>query len=398
MNTLFYCPLESYPERYTFQMSRPVDGWVEAALNKYQIKYVRLDADENTANIESGSVLDVQRRSHHCLSQSAKVVDTFVGYGTMTGNDVLYFEDMWHPGIEALAYASGVMKLPLPKVYTFCWAQSVDRHDFTHKMQPWMRHYEKMIGSIVTGIFVATPLIKELLFTAGIADWDKIHVVGLPFSTSEVMNHFRPEPVDRKKKVVFSSRFDEEKNPHFMLDVAQHVLMQNHEYEFVCCSSAKNFRTSVAQGHALQNRFIQMADKFEGFKLKLGLTKADYYQELREAWVQLNTADQDWVSFTLLEACAAGTYPLYPNYRSFPEVFDFNQAFMYAKGNVLDCASKINALLANDTLYASHNRQRLCSINTKHDTTILRMLDIMGFGKSFLNEYFPRWIYDERLA
>lgn len=396
MNTLFYCPLESYPERYTFQMSRPVDGWIEAALNKHQIKYVRLDADETTANIEAGSVLDVQRRSHHCLSQAAKVVDTFAGYGTMTGSDVLYFEDMWHPGIESLVYAAGVMKLPLPKIYTYCWAQSVDRHDFTHTMQLWMRHYEKMIGSFVTGIFVATPLIKELLFTAGIADWDKIHVVGLPFSTEEVKTHFPVDLPKRRKKVVFSSRFDEEKNPMFMLDVAKHVLMQSSDYEFVCCSSAKSLRTNIAKPHSLQFRFDAMTDKFEGFKLKLSLTKDDYYRELLESWVQLNTADQDWVSFTLLEACAAGTYPMYPNYRSFPEVFDFNQAFMYSKGNVLDCASKILSLLKDETLYS----QRLtnCAVNTKHDTTILRMLDIMGFGRSLLNTYFPRWIYDERLA
>ncbi len=74
------------------------------------------------------------------------------------------------------------------------------------------------------------------------------------------------------------------------------------------------------------------------------MTKQNYYQILDESKVQFNCADQDWVSFTLLEAVTFGCHPVYPDFRSFPEVFTPNPRYVRSD------ADKLNSYTERDML------------------------------------------------
>jgi glycosyltransferase involved in cell wall biosynthesis len=125
-----------------------------------------------------------------------------------------------------------------------------------------------------------------------------------------------PQEVEREQQVIFSSRLNNEKNPYFMLEVADRFLARYQDWKWVCTTSASAFKSEVPGfGQAL----LDMAEAQPRFKLYDGLTKEQYYLELRQSQVQFNCSLQDYVSWTLLEATAAGCDVCYPNWRSFPE-------------------------------------------------------------------------------
>ena len=221
---LYYCPLEPYKERYTMQWSGADTGWLERNWLRSNIKYKRLKGTigSRPSEIKTGYVLDAVGRSIHCFRQIEELL-LLVESEKLTSNDVIYFDDFWHPGIEALPYVFALKNLE-PKVFAWCHAQSVDQFDFTWRMRGWMRHFERGIGKFLTGIFVNSTALKELLLVAEIAPTHKIHAIGLPFCSEEVKERTPKRLIPmREDKIIFSSRWDDEKNPIFALKVAEEV-------------------------------------------------------------------------------------------------------------------------------------------------------------------------------
>lgn len=118
-------------------------------------------------------------------------------------------------------------------------------------------------------------------------------------------------------------------------------------------------------------------------RIEEDLSKSQYYHWLARAKIQLSTSLQDWVSFCLLEAVTFNCYPLYPNFRSFPEAFGpladqlypFHPSMEREKqvqiicqriGQAIEDYDRLNHQLMFDTVVARHN------------TTWKRQLDIMG--------------------
>jgi hypothetical protein len=63
------------------------------------------------------------------------------------------------------------------------------------------------------------------------------------------------------------------------------------------------------------------------FVLKKNLTKQEYYYELKEAKIQFNCSLQDYVSWTALEADAFMCSLVYPNFRSFKEMYHIKNKY-----------------------------------------------------------------------
>lgn len=385
MPRIFYCPLEAYKERYTMQLSAPKTGWLERSWIAAGIDYVRVEGDRphEPINIVEGVALDAVGRSTMCFAQVTKLLDILK---TMNDDDVIYFDDFWHPGIEAIAYAAAIWGRPIPKMYANLWAQSVDEHDFTYPMRWWMRHFEKGFGTLLDGIFVACPSLKKLVVDGGIAHADKVHAVGHPFSSEEVKARMPEHRNPRIDTVVFSSRWDSEKNPKFFLAVVDAVLKQRPQTNFVICSSHEKLRSNDPALLACLEGAIH---KHDGkLVLREGLSKEEYYAELANAKVQMNTAFQDWISFTMLEASCAGTYPLYPNYRSFPEVLRFNNDYMYTHCHVKHAAARLCSILDRDDLWTQEAVAERAWIHERFDTTWHRMAVIMGILEGEVNDPF----------
>lgn len=383
--TLYYCPLEAYKERYTMQLSAPEWGWLERNWKACGIPYVRVEGDRphEPQNINTGVALDAVGRTKMCFAQVTKLLELLPG---MKFDDVIYFDDFWHPGMEAIAYAAQVMGRPVPKMYANLWAQSVDEFDFTYPMRQWMRHYERGNAAVLSGIFVACPSLKDKVVFGGIAGPDDVHAVGHPFSSDEVKSRMTFD-APREDKVVFSSRWDAEKNPLFFLCVVDEVLRRRPNTRFVVCSSHRTLRSN--REHLLRHLQRAIAKHKGKLLLKEGLTKEQYYAELTTAKIQINTADQDWISYVLLEASCAGCYPVYPYFRSFPEVFDFGPEYMYQRLHTDNAADMVCGVLDSDVdLWTDGAISGRAWIHERFDSTWERMAIIMGLIEGEVNEPF----------
>lgn len=394
LKMLYYIPLEIYEERYTKQWSAPVTGWLERNWIANNIPYVRVDSlygPDPSCGIESGAVLDVTRRAQHGFAQTARLID-FAVEGKLTSDDVIFFDDFWHPGFEMLPYTFHQLGIK-PKMYAFCHAQSVDEFDFTYDMRRWMRVFEQGIGRVLDGIFVNSTLLKDLLVQASIQSWHKIHVIGHIFCEEEVLERMpKKPPLGREIDVIFTSRWDDEKNPIFFLEVMERVIQLRPHLNIEVCTGAQSIRSNNKRNIEALEDFITRYPR--NINIKAGLTKEQYYGELCKSKIQMSTSSQDWVSFVLLEGSVAGCYPIYPAYRSFIQALNNNSNYLYRHLNALSASTKIIDVLKNydenitpASLWGYKARNDRAWIHKKHNNSWKRMTNIMLGTKMPVESY-----------
>ena len=363
--------LEPYEGRYTLQLT----DWTTAVYDRRGIDYVIVPGNtiDNTKSISVGQVLDAHGRSYFGMSQMMNLVQ-MMRNGEVTGEDVVFFEDMFQPGIESLPYIMDQIPAEQrPRVYVRCLAQAIDPDDFVHVwgMAKWMGLYEKMVNEFAT--VLATN--EEMVSHMRIAGWEApiYNISGLSFGKAEVQSRvdtIKPW-VGRKNRIVFAARFDQEKQPNFFMDIVEE--MGGFGVEFVIC-----------QGGPLRSNnpaYIERARELES-KGKLtiaeNLSKNEYYDIVNDSRVLFNCALQDWVSNTVSEADALGCNVVYPAYRSFPETFANDHTRMYVPWSKTDAMEKINKSLLSPS-------ENIGKISDWTNGTIDRMIDIMtGKGEQWL--------------
>ena len=360
---LYYFPQEASKTRYTWMMSRP-GGWVEQRFVKHKIAFTRINGtllpgmDKNM----SGPVLDCYQRSHYSLTQVAKFIKMMQARKITDTIPVLYFDDFWTPGIEAIPYCADQMGIPLA-LYSTLHADSVDKHDFTYRMRHWKRSIDKGISRFHTGLFVSAPLLQELCEVAGI----HATCLGLRFDSQALLKRYVPPYGYNKNPLsfIFTSRFDQEKQPLLFLDFAQRMKSLVPGATFTMTSSHHTLRSNSPM---IKMKILE-AENSGLIRLRVNLTKQKYYNALAESQYQVNCSLQDWVSNTLLEALTVRCIPIYPNCRSFPDVLDLE--YLYKPGDV------------DSMVQVAQNAQfsdfKLNPIVKYHDGTLDRMLIEMGF-------------------
>jgi len=382
MRKLYYMGLESYTARYTFQLQE----WNRAVFERRGIDYVMVPGLtlNNSQKISVGQVLDAHGRTYFGMSQLMNLV-RLMQQGEVNHADVIYFEDMFQPGIESLPYIlNQIDPAHRPRIAVRCLAQSIDPDDFVHvwNMQTWMGHYEKMVDSFVD-ITLATN--EEMVAHMKIAGWKSpiYNISGLAFGKQEVQSRVSEiKPFEqRKKRVVFSARWDQEKQPDFYMDLIDAYFEHNpfSDVEFAVCSGAK----LKSNNSSYMERTSQM-QSIGRLKVYEDLSKDDYYAIVNDSRVVFNCALQDWVSNTVSEADALGCNVLYPAYRSFPETFANDPNRLYIPWSITDALVKLEKLL--DMPHPSMGR-----ISDYNDGTIDRICDIIiGRGQQYLrtsNDY-----------
>lgn len=371
MRNLFYCGLEPYKARYTLQLQ----DWNEAVFKKRGINYVIVPGEtlSNDQAIVTGQVLDAHGRTYFGMSQLMNLV-RMMKSGEVGAGDVVYFEDMFQPGIESLPY---IMKqIPItsrPKIFVRCLAQSIDPDDFVHVwgMSDFMGHYEKMVDSFVDGVLATN---EEMVMHMKIAGWKApiYNISGLAFGKSEVQG--RVESIktfsNRKQRVVFSARWDQEKQPDFYMDLieAWHLRHPESAVEFCVCSGSK--LKSNNDSYMARTRELQSVGKLKVYE---DLNKNDYYNIVNDSRVVFNCALQDWVSNTVSEADALGCNVLYPAYRSFPETFANDHERLYIPWSIEDALDKLEKLLKKP-------HEKMGAISDYNDGTINRIIDVLEGG------------------
>ena len=372
--------LEPYKARYTLQLQE----WNIEVFNRRKLNYVIVPGETLSSDqaIVTGQVLDAHGRSYFGMSQLMNLVKMMKA-GEVTSEDVIYFEDMFQPGFESLPYIlNQVSEAHRPKIFVRCLAQSIDPDDFVHVwgMAKWMGSYEKMVCEAVSqsgGAILATN--EEMVMNMKIAGWEApiYNISGLAFGKSEVLgrvNKITPFH-DRKHRIVFSARWDQEKQPDFYMDVIEAWAKRhpNNSVEFCICSGAKlrsNNQSYMKRTHDLVERDL--------LRIYEDLEKDDYYDIVNNSRVVFNCALQDWVSNTVSEADALGCNVLYPAYRSFPETFSNDPERLYIPWSVEDALDKLEKLLKKP-------HADIGKISDYNNGTIDRIVDILqGNGQSML--------------
>ena len=367
--------LEPYEGRYTLQLQ----DWSERAFKRRGIDYVVVPGNtiDNTKAISVGQVLDAHGRSYFGMSQMMNLVQ-MMREGECTGEDVVFFEDMFQPGMESLPYIMDQIPAEQqPQVWIRCLAQAVDPDDFVHVwgMSKWMSLYEEMCNEFVTGVLASN---EEMVANMKIANWKApiYNISGLAFDKTEVQ--LRLGEINdwdkRDNRVVFAARFDQEKQPDFFMDMIEewHGTPGTQEVEF-----------AILQGGPLRSnnqKYIDRARKMEErgqLVIYENLQKNHYYDIVNRSKVLFNCALQDWTSNTVSEADALGCNVLFPAYRSFPEIFSNDHTRMYIPWSVQDAMNKLTPLLNTP-------HKDIGKISDWTSATIDRYLDIMqGKGEQW---------------
>ena len=317
IRTVWYFGLEPLKARYTYQLSKE---WMPATFAPYEkagkLKFVDVPGEfDPDQQIKVGAVLDAVGRGKFAMSQCSNFLD-MLNIDQVKDGDVLFLQDYWHPGIESILYALDLYGINV-KIYAMLHAQSVDEYDFTWPMRSWMRGFELGLDKRMTGIFVGSTVHRDQLRAAGFEA--PIHVVSLPLHkqlTEAKLPGYQKNEWTKKPVVVYSSRLDKEKNPFFMMQVAEEFLNQNENWEWHVTTSGKSFKSMLPGVIEAMN---ELATRQPRFKLLSNLTKEQYYTELADAKIQFNSSLQDYVSWTVLESTTFGCDVIFPDFRSFPE-------------------------------------------------------------------------------
>lgn len=370
MRKLYYMGLEPYDSRYTLQLTE----WNRRVFKRRNIDYVIVEGETLTPdkNIVTGQVLDAHGRTYYSLTQMANLVKLMKA-GETTDEDVIYFEDMYTSGIDSIPYIlKQVDRKYRPRVYVRCLAQTIDPDDFlhVHNMQGFMRKYEEMVNEFVYGILASN---EEMIMHMKVAGYKAAlyNISGLAYGKSEVLERVNNvvNPFNmRSGKIAFSSRWDQEKQPHFYMDLIEKFKfdkINGTPVEFCIYSGGKlrsNDTSAMHRAYELQNQG----------KLTIydNLSKNEYYNLLNDTRVLFNCALQDWTSNTVSEADTLGCNVLFPAYRSFPEIFANDHERLYVPWSLEDAMNKLTTLFQKP-------HANMGKISDYTDGTIDRILDVM---------------------
>jgi glycosyltransferase involved in cell wall biosynthesis len=383
MRKLWYMGLEPYEGRYTLQLQQ----WSEAAFRERGIDYEVVTGTtlDNSKAIVTGQVLDAHGRSFYSLTQMANLVQKMKN-GEVTSEDAIFFEDMFTPGIESLPYIMDQSD-QLPTVYVRCLAQTIDPDDFLHvwNMDDWMRKYEEMVLPWAT-VLASN---EEMVAHMRIAGWRApiYNISGLAFDKQEVQSRidYVPSFEYRAQRVVFAARFDQEKQPHWFMDLVEKFKQAYPAVEFAVLAGGplrSNQASALQRGRELQEKGL--------LSIYENLSKNEYYKLLANSRVLFNCALQDWVSNTASEADALGTNCLYPAYRSFPETFANDPNCLYIPWSMDDAMDKLENLLDKP----HYNQGKLSDWTSK---TIHRCIDIMTETNEYEQWYRGTSTYREHI-
>jgi len=376
MRKLYYMGLEPYKARYTLQLQ----DWNTAVFDRRGLDYVVVPGEtlSNDQAIVTGQVLDAHGRTYFGMSQLMNLI-RMMKAGELNNEDVIYFEDMFQPGIESLPYIMDqIDPSQRPRIFVRCLAQSIDPDDFVHVwgMAKWMAQYEKLVDSFVSGVLATN---EEMVAHMKIAGWTApvYNISGLAFGKAEVQS--RVESIrpfrERKHRVVFSARWDQEKQPDFYMDLIEAWNDQPglEEVEFCVCSGGR--LKSNSDSYMQRTRDLVARGLLTIYE---DLEKNEYYNIVNDSRVVFNCALQDWVSNTVSEADALGCNVLYPAYRSFPETFANDHSRLYVPWSIGDAMDKLEALL-------DRPHPAMGAISDYNNGTIDRIIDILqGDGEDLL--------------
>jgi hypothetical protein len=274
---LFYIPLEPYETRYTAD-------WVQQFEDEFKslkVPFKTIFGASTPSKVSDGGVLNACGTNIYKVTQLSAILQE-IGDGSVKDGDVIFFADLWFPGIESLFYVRDQVGIDF-KVCGILHAGTWDRADFTNRygMRRWAADIEKGWLSQFDMIFVATAFHKAIICMDGHKP-DNIYITGLPFYGRALRDN--TPTCDREDIVVFPHRCDPEKHPE-MFDT---MAVAFPKYKFVkTIECTKN--------------------------------RKEYFELLAKAKIMVSFADQETFGYSTLEAMALGVRVFVPDRLSYTE-------------------------------------------------------------------------------
>jgi glycosyltransferase involved in cell wall biosynthesis len=286
MKRIIDVPIEAIPDRY----SADWQIWFEREYNRLGVPFIRINPEPLSNKITCGSFLDVAGTNYYKSMQTAMICEMIYNK-EITENDVFFFHDLWHPGIESLAYIRDGMGINY-KIVGCLHAGSYDPYDFLHKkgMTYWAEDSENSWFKIIDKIFVATKFHKHLILSKRKCNPKKIVVTHWPF-------YWDKKPIAKENIVIFPHRLDEEKNYPLFLELKE-------DFE-------ENFEKSSLFGESWS--FVATKEVCK--------TKEEYYDLLGRAKISVSFADQETFGIAMMESLFSDCLILVPDRLSYSELY-----------------------------------------------------------------------------
>jgi|TARA_Y100000310_G_C20648530_1_gene798036 glycosyltransferase involved in cell wall biosynthesis len=282
---VIYVPLEHIDKRYTVHLDRDITKYLDDNKIKYRKIYPNIPTPDA---LKSGSFLDAEFTIRFKMAQLSEIARLYRNDKIQDG-DVLFFSDIWFPGIESIAYMNYFSKKNV-KIRGFLHAGSFTDTDFVRDMERWAKNFEDIIFDISDKIYVASNFIKNDVIKKRYVEKDKLEVTSLPIDEEGMKAYLNYNSYDFSKKediVIFSGRNVDEKQPWLFDELARRL-----------------------KGKA---KFINT--------LEVGYSKEEYYKLLNKAKCVVSYALQENFGYSVQEACYLGCLPVVPNRLVYPELY-----------------------------------------------------------------------------
>lgn len=311
---LYHIPIEPYKTRYTAD-------WIqqfESEFKQHNVDFVTVLGPKTNDTVSSGGVLDSCSTYIYKFSQLSQIIELILN-NKIHEDDILFFSDLWFPGLESLFYIRNMLKIKF-KIAGVFHAGTYDPADFTCRngMRNWGKFLESCWFEEIDDIFLATSFHKELLLKNSYIDENvkekflsKLHITGLPFYAQDLrttyMNNTTKEDI-----IVFPHRLDTEKHPE-LFDKLEQWLTQNN----INCKCIKTIESTKS--------------------------REEYFKLLARSKVMISFADQETFGYSTLESMALDNIVIVPNKLSYvetvPSSYRYNtidEAFKLVKQSILN--------------------------------------------------------------
>lgn len=283
-------PIESQSMRYSDQWLR----WFKAELEVQGIEYREVRGHEdNRQEVKEGEVFDACYTNIYKLTQLTKLIE-YIRNGEVKDDDIIFDFDIWHAGIEAVAYVKALKKLKT-KMYGILHAGTYDKSDFTFKagMRYFGLDYERCLLNIFDKVFVGSEYHKNIVCENLGVSAMKIIVTGMPINLFE-LSKYKSE--SRQNIVVWTSRIATEKRYDMYVRIKNVVSSKMKGVQFVATHEEQ-------------------------------YTKEEYYRLLGKAKVVLSTAEHEMFGIGVVEGMVLGCIPVVPNGLSYVDYVSDSQRY-----------------------------------------------------------------------
>ena len=184
----------------------------------------------------------------------------------------------------------------------------------------------------------------------------------------------RKKRIPGPMRIVWAARWEHDKNPELFFKSLQ--ILKARKVEFRISVMGEQFRQSPDVFDSARKEFVNHIDRW-GYQQE----RSDYEAALSEADIFVSTADHEFFGFSVIEAAAAGAFPLVPEKLAYPETLGLdsgNEDFFF-KGGADQLAERLIQLsekFINNNLWDDDPDRAIRIVESFFWKTKARLLDL----------------------